>query len=494
MNRSHSILRIPADFLREARRLFGRLRVVSGPAAPAAPSVVAGARFPVEVRGAFDGISLALGDGDCWLESFRHATGEAGGHGRFLLPWQALADACRADPGTVVEVAACPRTEGTVLRLRCGGVRLVRFHPAAGGQAMPPPALPDGELVHLPARSMEAIAAVASFADWQAPAGPWQSGVCFSPAGGGCLIAGNGQRLARVPLQLPELPPGFASAFVLPLGAVRVLLHPDFLGYENQLTLPRCGAEPRVMFRAWDHLLVSPVLAAGRLEDESRLGEAGTPAGHPWLLDALRRVQLLDWLRALRDPHTPVSLAWRDGGRLTIVQGEGRGRAARLNLSGAFRGERPAVLPPRLLAAATRPRGRAPNRWLPRGRHGPWREAVAVMPGQRRGFLPDRLAGGCGGVRWRWPRTGRAACCVSRSIPAGAGSGKRPPRTRRAELGDGPFSRRNLGARFPPRPAGPQVEASPMPGFARTRWMVRFFNPCPEEGALDLHFFCGLPF
>ena len=65
-------------------------------------------------------------------------------------------------------------------------------------------------------------------------------------------------------------PPGgvlpFTQPFVLPLGAVRVMLHPDFLGYENQLTLSRGGAEPRVMFRAWDHLLVSPVLrrAGGR--------------------------------------------------------------------------------------------------------------------------------------------------------------------------------------------------------------------------------------
>jgi hypothetical protein len=400
MNRSDPILRIPADFLREARRLFGRLRVVSSPVAPAAPSVVAGARFPVEVRGAFDGISLALGDGDCWLESFRHATGEAGGHGRLLLPWQALADACRADPGTTVELAACRQKAATLLRLRLrhGGTLRVSFHPPAARQAMPPPALPDGELVHLPARSMEAIAAVASFADWENPAGPWQGGICFSPAGGGCLIAGNGRRLARMPLQLPELPPGFDSAFVLPLGAVRVLLHPDFLGYENQLTLPRCGAAARVMFRAWDHLLVSPVLAAGRLEDESRLGEAGTPADHPWLLDALRRAQLLDWLRALRDPPTPVSLAWRDGGRLTVVQGEGGGRAARLNLSGAFRGERPAVLPPRLL--------------LP-----PCDLAAALYLGGSLGVATDRggrLSLSCRG-------SGGALCQVASLASAGAG-------------------------------------------------------------------------
>ena len=72
-------------------------------------------------------------------------------------------------------------------------------------------------------------------------------------------------------------------------------------------------------------------------------------AGQPWTLDALRRGQLLDWLRALRDPHAPVSLIWRTCGRLSVVQGGGRGRGARLTLSAAFRGERPAVLPPRLV-------------------------------------------------------------------------------------------------------------------------------------------------
>lgn len=372
MNRCDPMLRVPADFLREARRLFGRLRLASGSGGgtgSAAPSVAAGAVFPVEVCGAFDGIRLALGDGDCWLESFRHATGGAGGHGRVLLPWTALADACRADPGTLVEMTACPQNSGSgtgigtgaLLRLclRQGGARLVRFHPVAGREAMPAPAWPDGESLRLPARSMEALAAVAPFADWQARGGPWRSGVCFSPADGGCLIAGNDHRLARVPLQLqsqlPRMasPPGwvppFERSFILPLGAVGVLLHPDFLGYENQLTLPRSGEEPRVMFRAWDHLLVTPVLAAGRLEDESGLRGACAVDGHPWVLDALRRGQLLDWLRALRDPHAPVSLVWRACGRLSVVQGEGCGRGARLTLFNAFRGERPEVLPPRLV-------------------------------------------------------------------------------------------------------------------------------------------------
>jgi hypothetical protein len=348
MNRSHSILRIPADFLREARRLFGRLRVVSGPAAPAAPSVVAAARFPVEVRGAFDGISLALGDGHCWLETFRPATAEAGGRGRLLLPWQALADACRADPGTLVELAACPRTEGTVLRLRCGGVRLVRFHPAGGGRAMPAPAPPDGESLRLPARGMEALAAVAPFADWEAPAGSWHSGVRFSPVDGGCLIAGNGRRLARVPLEGLAQP--FKRPFVLPLGALRVLLHPDFQGYENQLTLPRHGAEPRVMFRAWDHLLVAPVLPDDELADGLRLREDSVAyAGQPWLLDAVWRAQLLDWLRALRDPRAPVILEWLAGGGWSVCQcGAGRA-AARLELPAGFSNPWPAGLPPRLV-------------------------------------------------------------------------------------------------------------------------------------------------
>jgi hypothetical protein len=333
-----AMLRIPADFLREARRLFGRLRLADG------------ARFPVEVCGAFDGIRLALGDGRCWLESFRHAIGRAGGHGRVLLPWPVMADACRADPGTLVELAACRQGAGTRLRLglRQGGARFVRFHSAAGGPVMAAPALPDGASLRLPARSMEALAAVAPFADWQAAAGPWRSGVCFSPADGGCLIAGNARCLARVPLELPVMAaaPGlalpFERPFVLPLGALRVLLHPDFLGYENQLTLPCPGEEPRVMFRAWSHLLVTPVLPPGLMENDAMPWvDAAISASRHLALDAVRRAQLLGWLRALRDPQAPVSLIWRaEDGRLSVVQGRRRGRGARL------------VLPPRDLAAA----------------------------------------------------------------------------------------------------------------------------------------------
>ena len=195
-------------------------------------------------------------------------------------------------------------------------------------------------------------------------------------------------------VSLPGGVPPFERSFVLPLGAVGVLQHPDFLGYENQLTLYRGGAEPRVMFRAWDHLLVTPVLAVGSLEDEPMLRGACAVDGQRWSLDALRRGQLLDWLRALRDPHAPVSLIWRTCGRLSVVQGGDRGSSARLTLSAAFRGERPAVLPPRLvlppreLAAALSIGGGS------RGDRGPRRAGVAVMPGRWRGLLPSRLAGG----------------------------------------------------------------------------------------------------
>jgi hypothetical protein len=65
------VLRIPADFLCEARRLFSRLRLASGPVgetSQATRSNAAGAVFPVEVRCTFDGTSLAMGNGQSWLE------------------------------------------------------------------------------------------------------------------------------------------------------------------------------------------------------------------------------------------------------------------------------------------------------------------------------------------------------------------------------------------------------------------------------------------
>jgi hypothetical protein len=354
------VLRIPADFLHEARRLFSRLRLASGAVGEtglAARSISGGAVFTVEVRCAFDGISLAMSNGQSWLETFRHATGAAVGLGRILLPWTAFADACRADPGTLLELAALSgrQTSGSLLRLRLrqGGVWRVSFHAAADGPAISAPTLPEGESLRLPARSMEALAAVASFADWQASADPWRSGVCFSPEQGGFLIAGNRRRLARIPLGLPLPSPGlalpFEQAFVLPLGALAVLLHSAFLGYDNQLTLPGSGEEPRVMFRAWDHVLVTPIRGGGRFEAEL-LRQATLPvAEYPWPLEALRRVQVLEWLRTLRDPRTPVSLNWRANGSISVVQGTGGGRRLRLTLPSAFRGEQPCGLPPQLV-------------------------------------------------------------------------------------------------------------------------------------------------
>jgi hypothetical protein len=344
------ILRVPADFLREARRLFGRLRQLPG-------SV--GVEFPVEVLGSFDGITLAASNGHCRLETFRHATADAGRKGRLLLPRAALAEACRADPGSVVELAACRRTGAILLRQRRGGAWCESRHLLPDRPLPAAPALPDGLALRLPARSMEALAAVAPFADWSDPAERWRTGVCFSPVAGGRLIVGDGRRLACVPARVPP------EGFVLPLGAVRVLLHPDFLGYENAVTLWRTddGGPARVMFRAWDHQLVAPVLPAGCWENDARLrGELAAldAAGHPLRLDALRRAQLLGWLRALRDPHAAVALCWRATGCLSVVQRGDHGRRLRLLLPATLHGRGRSIaappprlrLPPRDLAAA----------------------------------------------------------------------------------------------------------------------------------------------
>ncbi len=307
MNSGTECLRVPADFLREARRLFGRLRL--------RPGTAGAGGCPVEVCGGFDGISLAVADGRCRLETFRRIwTAEAGGRGCLWLSRRALAEACRADPGTVVELSACRQAAGTLLRLRCGGAWLESHQPPAGHRPPAAPAPPEGERIQLPVRTLEALATVAAFAGWESAAGLWRRGVCFSPADGGRLIAGDRRRLACVPAVVPP------RAFRLPLAAVRVLRHPDFLGYANEVTLPRPGAAPRVMFRAWDHLLVAPMLPPGPWEDEARL--VPDPADvRPLPLDEVEREHLLGWLRALRDPRAPVTVQWRDGGMLALEQG-----------------------------------------------------------------------------------------------------------------------------------------------------------------------------
>jgi len=112
------------------------------------------------------------------------------------------------------------------------------------------------------------------------------------------------------------------------------------------------------MFRAWDHLLVAPMLPPGPWENDARLEPLCT-AGGQVVLDGTERERLLGWLRALRNPRAPVCVEWR-GGLLVLSQEEGCEVKARLELPAGF-GDTPAPagwprlrLPSRDLAATLR--------------------------------------------------------------------------------------------------------------------------------------------
>ena len=331
-------MQIPSDFLREARRLFGRLRHTRG-------------RAPLfaHVLASFDihGITLAVSDGDHWLETFRRSLPEPGGPQAFLIPPSALAEACRADKGSPVSLSPCGSYSRRGLRVatRCGGARIESVHPTEAVEAFPPCPVVAGSFTLVPARTMESLAVVAACASTNEDHGIL-NGVCFESADGGSLIAADGRRFARVPAIVPP------CGFVLPKVAVRVLAHPDFSGYENEVTLPDRKDDPHVMFRAWDHLLIArrrqgryPVLPP--LAPQGLTERATLAAG--------RRAAVVAWLRSLPDTRTPVHLDWGKGGRghLTLTRREAAAPTSVMQVPVTVRGDPPTVaLHPRHLADA----------------------------------------------------------------------------------------------------------------------------------------------
>ena len=250
----------------------------------------------------------------------------------------------------------CRQGAGTMLRLclrrRSRADRLPSLGRAE--QALAAPAEPDGDTLRLPARDMEALAAVAPFADWGAPAGLWRRGVCFSPgewrpadrrgrpaaglcAGAGAAAVASSCRWVRCGCCC--IPTSSVTRIRSPCrGAARI---------RGSCSAPgtTCWSRPSCRSGPWGKDI--------RLREDS-----AAVAGRRVLLDAVWRERLLGWLRALPDPRAPVKLEWLAGGLLAVSQSGAGGGDARLELPVGCHGARspsclpPLVLPPRDLAAA----------------------------------------------------------------------------------------------------------------------------------------------
>ncbi len=329
-------MQIQSDFLRESRRLFGRLRRPRG-ASPVLTHVL--------VTTDIHGITLAVSDGEHWLETFRRSSPEPGGPEKFLLPGDAMAAACRADKGTFVVLT--PRGPYSRRELhvaaRCCGAVIESIHPSEKAGDFPVVPVIAGTPTLVPARTMQSLAIVAGCA----ATGEGQvilNGVLFTPTAGGHLVATDSHRLACIPATVP------ARGFVLPNAAVRVLTHPDFRGYENEVTLPDRKDDPYVMFRAWDHLMVVR-LPQGHYPDRRLV----IPEGMTELATLAddRRVAVIAWLRFLPDTRTPVHLGWEIRGCLTLTQRATSNSQAMMQVPAQIRGRPPAVaFHPRHLADA----------------------------------------------------------------------------------------------------------------------------------------------
>jgi len=326
-------MKLPSDFLRDAKRLLGRIRYTRSPV-PIQTHILAS----LDARG----ITLAVSDGERWLETRTDAPPEPCEAEAFLIPVEAMAAALRADKGTGVTFAARGPRKRRELHLRavCGGIAVESVHPTLDTGEFPARPAIGGTCTSVPARTMESLAVVAGCASTE-PTRPELNGVLFTPDEGGRLIATDGRLLANTPAVVPS------QKFILPNAAAHVLAHPDFTGREAEVTLD--PGDLRAAFRSGNHLLITNTIAGNYPNFREAI-----PADVPELVTIAgeRRPAVIAWLRGLPDSGGALHLTWEKRGQLTLTQ-RSASNAAVLRVPVEIQGNPPLIaFNPRLLADA----------------------------------------------------------------------------------------------------------------------------------------------
>jgi DNA polymerase III sliding clamp (beta) subunit (PCNA family) len=289
--------------LQAARQLLSRLRF-ERPKSPVASHVLA-----TIGNGA---LTLAVTDGDHWLETQIPNAADPAATARFLIPAKALADAARAGRGSLVQEDFSGEPGKPLLKITVVGSKAQTrtVHPTEPANAFPERPVLAGRLTHFPKETLLALQAISVCASTD-PLRPVINGVLFSPEDGGILVATDGHHLACVPARVPD------RQFVLPSAAVHVLGHPDFLSRDVAILRPDDPACPHVQFRSGSHTLIARIITGyypswRKVIPDCLSSSATIPEPH--------RAALVSRLRSLKDPLTQVRLTWNRPGHLTITQ------------------------------------------------------------------------------------------------------------------------------------------------------------------------------
>lgn len=317
-------LLISSNTLRDAKRLFGRLKHLR-------------CKLPVLrhllLTADHNGIHLAATDLDHWLET--RICDDGYEPLSFLIPPEAMEAACRADRGSLVAFTAFGgrRSRDLGLSIQSGGIEASSVFPTLDPKEFPERPETMGALTAVPPATFQGLAHVAGCAASDTTRAIL-NGVFFTPEDGGRLVATDGKRLACCPATVPQ------QEFVLPAAACHILGHPDFTADIATITWVD-HQEPeqrRVSIQCGRHQLISRPLV-GNYPNYKQV----IPAHAPELavIPHDRKPGLIAWLRSLGKDPCSVRLDWQKRGQLTLTHRDANGHSATMQVPVEIHGTPP---------------------------------------------------------------------------------------------------------------------------------------------------------
>jgi DNA polymerase-3 subunit beta len=326
---------IPTNTLRDAKRLFGKLRhqrrtlpVLTHVLLSAGPG----------------GVCLAVTDHDHWLEI--RVSDEGSEPQRFLIPPDAMDAACRADRGSLARFTPAGGRRSAAIRLATvqAGIEAGSVHPTLDPGEFPEKPVMIGEDFTVPPATLANLSVVSGCAS-KDPSREILNGVFFTPEDGGRLVATDGRRLACGPAVVPP------HEFVLPNLAVAVLEQPAFSS--DLVTVTWLEAKDpeecqSIAFRCGRHLLVARTII-GNYPNYRQVIPAH--AREIAVIPHDRRPGVIAWLRGVGSPNSTdesVRLDWKtgsraDSGRLTLTHRDRDGHSAAITVPVEIHGNPPVI-------------------------------------------------------------------------------------------------------------------------------------------------------
>lgn len=320
-----SNIHIPANVLRDAKRLFGKLRIRNA----SLPILAC-----IRVEANADGLSLAVTDLDQWVEI--RVSEQPMDTAPFLIPSEAMERACRADRNSMVKFSSSGNRKSRVLEMTLvqGGIEVSSVHPALDEKEFPLRPIVLGSSCEVPPATLESLSHVADCVSKDATR-QVLNGVFFTPDKDGRMVASDGRRLACAPAIVPPVP------FVLPCLAASILGHPGFIADITTIRWDFTG-EPethRIQFKCGPLSLISRTIEGNYPNFEQVIPRDAREIA---VIPHDRRPGVIAWLRSFTGTNS-VRLDWSKRGQLTLTHQNTDGASSVLNVPVEIHGSPPVI-------------------------------------------------------------------------------------------------------------------------------------------------------